>query len=209
MAAPFHKVVGPVPMTVAASGAAQAALALPPLLAQIQAMLFGAFGLGPLRADLLAQFNASASFALTYTDPLAALKQALAATLQVTASLQAAIAAGIPPLGIGVQVSANLALAAALQAKIGGINALIDLALQVRLEGLGLLAELEAALALGGVTVYAWEGQDMQTAQAQIAAHGFQGDGFSPGQNTYGMMLVTAAPGASSSFRFLFCPQLP
>lgn len=194
-------------MTLCAHGAAQAVLALPPLLAQIQVMIAGAFGLGPLKADLVAQFNAAVGITIAFGDPLAALKAAIQASLQVVAALQASLSLSIPP--ISIQVSASLKLIASLQIKIGGINLLIDLALQVKLPAINLLAQLQAALSLGGLQMYAWSGQNMQVTQAQIAGYGFAGDGFLPINNTYGIMLVTAAPGASASFKTLFYPGLP
>jgi len=203
----FSKIIGPVPMSVCAGANAQALLVIPPILAQIQVLIFGAFGLGPLKLDLVAQFKAAVGITIAFGDPLSALKAAIQAALQVVASLKAALVIGIPPLSI--QVSASLALIASLAIKIGGINLAIDLALQVKLPAINLVAQLQAALSLGGLVMYAWSAQNMQTTQAQIAGYNFAADGFLPINQTYGMMLATAAPGASASFKFLFNPLLP
>lgn len=209
MATPFFKPLGPgpVPMTLALQGSANAAASILPLLAQIQLLLTGAFGLGPLKADLLAQFNAAVGFSIAFGNPLIALKGAVAATAQILAALRAALAIGIAPPTFSV--SASLKLAATLQLKLGGINLLIDLSLGIRLAGINFLAQLNLALSLGGLQLYAWEGQDMVTTKAQIAAYNFGPDGFPPLTQVYGVMLVTATPGASGSFKFLFNPALP
>lgn len=213
MAQDFDKTLGPLPTSVVLAGSANVALLLPPILAQIQLMLTGAFGLGPLQLDLLAQFNAAIQFNLSFgLNPLAALKLSISASLQVIASLQATLAAGLTlslGLSLNLQVGINLALIANLQLKIGGINLLIDLSLQIRLGGINFLAQLQAALSLGNVVLYSWSDKPMTTVQSQIAAWNFSGDGFLPAQPTYGILLATAAPGASASFRFLFNPALP
>lgn len=207
MPVPFKKIAGPLPLSGVMNGAALAALNLPPLLAQIQALIHGAFGLGPLKADLLAQFKASVAISVSFGDPIAALRAAIQAALQVVASLRVMLSLGIPP--INLQVSASLALAASLQVKIGGINLAIDLALGVRLAGLNLLAALQLHLSLGNVSLYGWSEQTMPQVQAQIQAYPFNGDGFLPNQQTYGIMLATATPGASASFAYMFLPLPP
>jgi len=207
MPAPFGKLVGPVPLNLCVSGAASAALALPPLLAQLQLMLSGAFGLGPLKADLSAQFNASIGISVAFGDPIAALKLAISASASVIAALQASLSLGIPP--ISIQVSANIALAAALLLKIGGINLLIDLSLGVRLAGINFLAQLQAALSLGGCVLYGWSGQPFGAALAQLGGYPFAADGFAPADNTYGILLVTETPAAVGAFQFMFTPGFP
>lgn len=171
-------------------------------------MLSGAFGLGPLKADLTAQFNASIGISIAFGDPIAALKLAISASASVIAALQASLAIGIPP--ISIQVSANIALAAALLLKIGGINLLIDLSLGIRLAGINFLAQLQAALSLGGCVLYGWSGQPFAAAIGQVAGYpGYVADGFGPADTTYGVMIVTKAPAAVGSFQFMFAPGFP
>jgi hypothetical protein len=208
MPAPFDKILGPLPLSACVTGAASAALALPPLLAQIQLMLSGAFGLGPLKADLTAQFNASIGISIAFGDPLAALKLAISASASVIAALQASLAIGIPP--ISIQVSANIALAAALLLKIGGINLLIDLSLGIRLAGINFLAQLQASLSLGGCVLYGWSGQPFAGAIGQVIGYpNYLADGFGPADTTYGVMVVTKAPAAVGAFQFMFAPGFP
>jgi len=171
-------------------------------------MLAGAFGLGPLKADLVAQFNASIGISIAFGDPLTALKMAIAASISVIAALQASLAIGIPP--ISIQVSVNIALAAALLLKIGGINLLIDLSLGIRLAGINFLAQLQAALSLGGCALYGWSGQPFVNALGQIVGYpSYPADGFNPPDITYGVMVVTKAPAAVGAFQFMFAPNFP
>lgn len=211
MAAHFQQVLGPVPMSLALIGSAQAAAVIGPLVAQVQALLAGAFGLGPLKAELVAQFNASINVVVQFGDPLVALRGSIAAIGQILASLRAGLSLGIPPLSI--QVSANLSLAAALQAKIGGINLLIDLSLGVRLAGLNLLAQLNAALNFGisgGLSIYGWHDTPMATLQGTLGSYSFAGDGFAPGDLVTGTLIIAkASPAAYSSFSFLVAMPPP
>jgi hypothetical protein len=180
-------------------GAALAASAIIPLIAEIDIAI--AF-IGGLKADFSAQFNAAVNFQINFSNPLAALAAAIAASIQVVAGLQAALALGIPPLT--VSISASVAIAAAAQAKIGLLNAAIDVALGVVGVGANFLAQLQAAIGAGPVTLYGWSAIPMATLQGEIAAHNFTADGFSPASSVYGVLLLTASPSAFVGMQFLF-----
>lgn len=204
MATPFHKEMD-APLGAINVGANLAAAAILPLLAQVNLLLTGAFGLGPLKADLVAQFKAAVAISVSFGDPIAMLKAAIAAILNVTASLQAALALGIPTPSI--QVSASIALAAALQVKLGGINLLIDLSLGVRLKGLNFLAQLNGALSLGPATLYTWSDQPMSAFASDVATHNWTIDGYNPADplcRVSGVMIMAKDPSVYAGFSFLF-----
>ena len=201
MPQPFQKMVS-APLGGINVGASLAATAIVPLLAQLQAMLTASFGLGALKADLVAQFKASIGISVAFGDPIAQLKMAIQASIQVVAGLQAALALGLPT--ISVQVSVSLQIAAVLQIKIGGINLLIDLTLGVRLAGVSFLAQLQAALSAGPATLYAWTNTPMNTIQSQIGSYLFNADGFNPGDNVSGVMILAKDPSFYAGASFLF-----
>jgi hypothetical protein len=198
----FHKTVGPVPIGTFNIGAAASAAAIAPLLAQLNLVLVDPFGLGALKADFVSQFKANLNFSVSFADPIAALKAAISGVLSVVSSLQASLALGIPALGM--QVSASLGLAAALSAKLAGINALMDLTLGVRLAGVNFLAQLSAALSAGPVVAYGWSGITTSDMQTQIASYNFLPDGFAPLDTVDGVMLVTKNPSAFAGMQFMF-----
>lgn len=198
------KHVGALPFGGINAGASLAASAMLPLLAQINLLLTGAFGLGPLKADLVAQFKASIGISIGLSDPIAALKAAISASLQVVAQLRAALSIGLPSLSI--QVSAALSLAAALQIKIGGINLLINLSLGIRLAGINFLAQLNLALSLGSCNFYAFFDTPMGTVQGTMATYPFAADGIASASHVTGIMIVAQQPAlaAYSAFSFMF-----
>ena len=142
-----------------------------PLSAQLDGLL--TFALGPLQADLMAQFNATLAAQATLTlqigDPLAALKLALAAIAQLQAALQAAIS--LPPvnLSISAELTAAAALVASLKVKLGLIDLLIKAALKVKLEALKFAGDLQAKLGASAVlatfsgTTLSVAGDDIKT----------------------------------------------
>lgn len=104
----------------AATFAGALALAIPALdLVQVNvnAMLYGAFGLGPLQFDFKAQLDVAFSASLGFN---------LAASLAANAQLAAALNAGLTP-----SFNLNAGIAADLQLKIGGIQLLINLGLDL------------------------------------------------------------------------------
>lgn len=188
------------------SVAATAAITLfNPLLAQFDLSLNGAFGLGALQADLSAQFNAALSasvdIGLQISNPLAGFLAALQAMAQLQAELQAVISLGIPPLSaeLNVSASAQAALVASLQAKLGGLNLLLDLALQVKIPAIQFLGDLAASLSAGPIFLLAFQGDQLAVSgnDVQLAFNAGLVDGpnfINPGDICYGIVLVTKAP---------------
>lgn len=187
--------------------AASASVAiLSSLTAELDLMLFGAFGLGSFGADLALQFQASVSASLNiglqFANPFLNVQLTLSALANITASLSASISLSIPTLQISAQLSANVALAAVLGLRLGGIQALISAALAVKLPAIDFLASLAANLALGPVVVASWGYTDppdtLANTGADIAAAFSSGyGGIGAGDNVYGVLLVTAVPSAS------------
>jgi len=97
------------------------------LLGQLDFAISGNFGLGGLLFDAQLEFNAAISAAadigIAIGNPLVALQAVLQAALQIEL---------IPTIDFSASLSANLAVAAAIQAKIGGIKLIIDLLLKVK-----------------------------------------------------------------------------
>jgi len=173
-----------------------------PLGAQLDALI--GLGLSPLQVDLAAQFNAAlaaqATLSLQVTDPLAAIRAALAAVIQLQAALTAALA--LPPLhlGLSAELSASAALAGALSAKIGGLRLLIAAALQVKIPAIRAAATLGAHLAAGPAIVLVFDGIADATPLATIGsliqakfAGGVTHDGNTilPGDPVSGIMIIT------------------
>jgi hypothetical protein len=75
-----------------------------PLLAQLDLMLFGQFGLGSLQADLTLQFNAaisaSAQLNLQVSNPFLPLQAVIAAILQLQAAIEFLLASGLPTVSL-------------------------------------------------------------------------------------------------------------
>ncbi len=208
MAADFAHILGPIPIGVAVGAAGSVGLLLPPLMAQFTAMISGAFGLGLLQADLAAQLQAAiaASLSVSIIDPIQQIQLAIQAAAQLIVQLQAQLQAGIV---INANVTAVLKLIADLQIKLGGLNALLDLALNVQIPVIDFVAQIQAALTLGGIQLYAWSDQTAPQALSQMNAYNFAGDGFGPATSTYGVLIITAAPGASVSLKVILNPALP
>lgn len=207
MAAPFAKIVGPVPVATTVAVAALAQSVIPPLLVQIQAMLMGAFGLGLLQAELVGRLDALLQFGISVSNPILDLQTKVAAILAVLADLQAQLAIGVPT--VQFSLAAQLELIAEIQIKLGGINALIDAILGVQIPVVNLIGAIEAAFGLGNVVLYAWSGQTVPQALGQMNAYDFAGDTFGAATQTYGVLFVTATPSAGASFKLLFNNNLP
>lgn len=184
-----------------------------PLSAQLDLALFGTFGLGALQADLSAQFNAAlalnASLSISVSNPIASYQAALAALIQVQASIQLALSMGIPTIGIDIaaSISATAALTGILTAKIGGMTALIEAALQIKIGAGQFIGELSASLGAGPIDVLAF-GFDTPMTAAQVGAEAqvlFQAlPGIQPTDNVSGIMIVTKNPAASAAIAALF-----
>jgi len=180
-----------------------------PLSAQLDALL--SVGLGPFKADVQVQFNASlsavATLSLQIGDPLAALKLAISAMGQLQAALQLALA--LPPinLSLSAELGASAALAGALSARLGLLNAAISLALQIKLGALEAAADLQASLSAGPVIAIAFSGETFGANAAKIETilTGGTADGFSvPGLSgsdalSGGVVLATGNVSAAAS----------
>jgi len=152
--------------------AASAAVAiLFPLSAQLDGLL--SFALGPLQADLAAQFNAAiagqATLTLQIGDPTAALQLAIAAIAQLQAALQAALS--LPPvnLSLSAELTATAALVASLSIKLGLIDLLIKAALQIKLGAVKFAGDLEAALGANAVLA-TFSGSSLAVAGTDVKA---------------------------------------
>jgi hypothetical protein len=151
-------------------GLAAAVGFLNPLGAQLDAFL--AATLGPLTADLQAQYSATlqaqASIALSIGDPFAALTLALAAVGQLQAAIQAALA--FPPITIAAsgQLSATAALAGALQLKLGLLDAAISAMIAIKIPALQAAANLGAQLSAGPIVLMEVDALTLAAAGAEI-----------------------------------------
>lgn len=171
--------------------------------AQLDVVLFGSLSisLGALQAQLQVQLQAaiqaSIDIGLSITG-FAGFQIALAACVALVAEIQAALAGGLV-IGIGVsaQLSAQAALIAELEIKIGLLNLQIE----------ALLA-LKAQIAIpdltpGPISFYWWEpsGDTINLTAAGVAiqqefATPGNHSGISPLAPSYGVMLVTQVPAA-------------
>jgi len=165
-------------------GAAAAVGAINPLGAQIDGLLAG--GITPLQVLLAAQLNASlaaqATISLQVSDPLAAIRELLAAMAQLQAALTAALA--LPPLEIslGAELTATAALVATLQAQLGPIQLLIQAALNAKIPAIRLAADLGASLGVGPFFVFNFDNDNLSGAGAEIQA--LFNSGMNDGTNT-------------------------
>jgi hypothetical protein len=177
-----------------------------PLSAQLDGLL--TFALGPLQADLAAQFNATLAAQATLTlqigDPTAALQLALSALAQLQAALQAALQ--LPPvnLSLSAELTASAALIATLKAKLGLIDVLIKAALQIKASSLKFGGELQAALGASAVlvtfsgTTLAVAGDDIKTLfDAGVPPIG-------PGSVSGIIIVAETVAGFTASLDFLF-----
>lgn len=189
-------------------GAAAAVGAINPLAGQLDVM--AAVGVSPLVADLTSSLDASlalsASLSLQVTDPFGAIRSALAALVELQASLTLALS--LPPLTL--QVSAELgaaaALSAALSARLGTVRALLDGAVNAKVPAVRLSADLAAALSAGPVVLLAFDGlgdgppnSTMQEVGALIAnkLSGPVGSpAIQPTDTVSGILVLTKAPSA-------------
>ncbi len=185
--------------------------------AQLDATLYGALGvsLGSLQAELSAQLQAavqaSVNVGLTLTNPILGFQLAVAASAALVAQLQAAIAGGLPVVGVNVSanVAANAALIASLQAKLGALNATIEAV--VNLKAQIVIVDLTP----GPVALYWWDPQgDTPTLtsvggklSAEFSSPTNQA-GIAPGSASYGIVLVTQVPAAWTVLARLFKTSL-
>jgi hypothetical protein len=175
-----------------------------PLLLQVDLFMTGQFGLGPFMADINAQYSAAisaiAQLSIGVSDPLAAIKAAILALAQLTASLQLALSLPLPVLSIQAtaRISAMAALSASLALKIGGIKALLAAGAAVKIPMLKFVEQIVAALSLGPAHLLSFTGASLGVSGAQIAAQFAAGlgpsDPISPLELVDGIIIVTKDP---------------
>jgi hypothetical protein len=124
-----------------------------PIIPQIDLMLYGTFGLGPLSLDFQARLDAALSITIIPPDVW------ITGQLQAMAQIIADISAGIVLPGLAI--NANFALAADLQAKLLGINFLIDGSLALRDIVFGAIGQMEAA-ANAKIGYLVWSGTNSE-----------------------------------------------
>jgi len=181
---------------------------LNPLGAQIDGFLAAA--IGPLTASLTASMNASASLsvslAFSVSDPLAAIKLALEAVVQLQASLQVALA--LPPISMGFDASSSASLAASLQATLGILDIAVNALLQIKIPALYLAARVVAALETPGASLVKMSSDTL--ANTGVALQGLFGQGL-PQAHVVPLDLIVGyavvvkdAPGVEASLDFIF-----
>ena len=177
-----------------------------PLAAQLDLSL--SVGLGPFKAELSAQLNASlsaqASISLQIGDPTFALQLAINAVAQLQAALQAALS--LPPISLSLtaELGATAALAGSLSARLGGLSLALEAAIRVKLGALRLAAQLEAHLSAGPVFAFTFGEDTLAATGSQIQALFAAGleDGSNvvePGEVVYGVVLLATLPSVSAS----------
>ncbi len=187
-------------------GLAAAAAIIAPLGAQIDALI--AIGLGPFQAELSAQLNASLSLQATLTlqisDPTVSLQLAIAAVAQLQAALQAALTLPSINIGLSAELSASVAIIAALQVRLGGLQLALELALRLKLGALNLLAQLQASLSAGPAFAYSFTGDTLATTGAQISGEFTSGlsdppNTILPSDQVSGIIIVTKDPAVAAA----------
>lgn len=184
-----------------------------PLGAQLDAML--ALALGPLQADLAAQFNAAlaaqASISLEISNPLAALQAAIAALASLQAALSAALS--LPPitLSLSAELTASAALAASLSARLGGLSILIEAALAIKLPAVKAAAALAASLGAGPVFLHTFTGDTLAGTMTEIGGFssgmsdpGIPANDILSGEQVSGFMFTTKNPVAFVALEAIF-----
>jgi len=202
----------PTPLTLLAQGtladvnigAKAAVLAILPLIAQLDLQLGAEFGLGQLKAEIQARLKAALEGAVQITAPSASLLVALQGALQSVVALQAALNAGgvlTPP---GISASGSLQVIADLQARLTGLQLLLDLAAGVRLQGANLVGALNAALSVGPVALYGATGQLLPELLSQINGADYASVGINNTDTCDALLLLSKAPGFNAAAGLLF-----
>jgi hypothetical protein len=183
-----------------------------PLCAEIDAFI--GINIGPLTADLQAQFHASLDFSLNATigisNPFLSVQLALSAIVQLQAALQAALVLPSITIGINAGITAAASLAAALEIKLGLLNAAVKALLVLKIGSVELAGLVAARLSAGpavlvefggaGASTLAMNGADINT----LFASGLSlGGGISPFDTSFGYILVTKAPAAKAGLDFI------
>jgi hypothetical protein len=185
--------------------AAGALAVLNPLLGEFDlAVTLGLGGaIGDLSAQLSAALSVQAQVALQVSNPIAALEASLQAAVRLVAEISASLALGLPT--IAIQASASVSIAAALTAKLGGLQLLIDAALAVKFPAVNLAASLAAHLSAGPVillSIGAVGPDTLASAGTALGALFHAGvGGVQPADSVYGVVLLTKAPSVWASLQ--------
>lgn len=179
-----------------------------PMLAQVDLQLFGPFGLGGLLAELEAQLTATlaGTIGIGFQNPLDPLYQLLAS---VEAAISAVLAGnfGLPT----IEVNAQLAAMASIEAKIEGITLLLELGLSLKIPIVQFIADLQAALTAGPFGMWVFSGpchtvgDEMQNLFTNgIGSPPMVGSAIGPLDQVFGILLLTKSPQAAASFEPIF-----
>lgn len=179
--------------------------AVVPLIAQVDLLLAGSFGLGPLVADLSLQLNASISFSLSLglsiSNPFADLELQLNAVFGLVAAIQASLSLGLPQVSVelSASISATASITAALGLQVGGITALISATLAIKLPIVSLLANLSAGpfviipIGYDSPSTLASAGTDFQA----LTSGPLGSPAIDPTDQVWGVILLTKGASAS------------
>lgn len=175
-----------------------------PMLLQFDLFLTGQFGLGAALLDVQVQFNAALQAALQMrigiSDPLAVLRQLIAASAMLQASLSLALSFGLPTVSaqLSLQISAVAKLQALLGIKLGGLKLLVSAGLAVKIPVVKYVAQITAALNAGPAHLVVFRANTLAGAGAEVAnlfAHGLgPSDPLLPGDLVDGVIIVTKDP---------------
>jgi hypothetical protein len=182
---------------------------LGPLLAQIDLMLYGSIGIGALHADfslqLSAALQASLDIGLNLSNPFIGFSLALSAIATLQAQIALALSGQISfSLDASLQLSANASFSAALSARLGGLELVIQAAIALKIPAIEFLARLN--LSAGPLLVASWEDMRLDQAAAQFQFDAANGMSYGPTtinafDMTYGVVIFTKSPVAWASLR--------
>ncbi len=193
-------IIGTLPLGGINLAAGVAVSILPPLLAQVDLMLFGSLGLGAFELDLALQFNAALSANIALSNPFDALFASLQAMVTVQANLVALISLGLPALNLNlaVNIGVNVGLMASLGLKLGGLQLLIAAAINLKLPVIDFLASLNIGASCV-LASFGFTGPDtLSTAGSSINSFFQTGfEGILPSDQVYGVLILTKQPSAS------------
>jgi hypothetical protein len=179
-----------------------------PLLIQYDAQLTGPFGVGTLLAELQAELAATlaGTIGIGFQNPLEPL-------YQLQASVQAGISAvlagnfGLPT----IEVSAQFAAMATLEAKIQGLTLLLDLGLSLKIPIVQFIADIQAALGAGPFGMWTFSGpchgvaNELQALlSAGISSPPMEGSQILPDEGIFGILILTKNPTAYAALGPLF-----
>lgn len=175
-----------------------------PMLLQFDLFLTGQFGLGAALADAQAQFTAALHAALQmglgFSDPLSILRQLIAASAMLQASLSLALSFGLPTVSaqLSLQIAAVAKLQALLGIKLGGLKALVSAGAAVKAPMVKFVSQVTAALNAGPAHLVVFRGSTLAGAGQEVAnlfGHGLgPSDPILPGDLVDGVIIVTKDP---------------